>query len=172
MADRVDVEPPRPEDPVDLPVERLDLRPAEGHAVEHVREAAVHGGIREGKRLAQIVVDGRNHLPQVRLDALVDNPPEPVFAVIKSIDPETHAREVDGVAALPGAQLQDEAALFPQEARRSPFRRVARLSAEEFHLRGVSPVPLSLLAVQFVLSHVSMHLSRPGASRNRGCRLF
>src|SRR5665647_3554161 len=105
-ARRVDLQAARAQDAPHLGAQRLEPRRRQRHAVEHVRVAGVEARIRVGQRLPAIVLGGREHVLETGGARLLADGRDAARGEVERLDPQAAAREVETVAPLAGAELQ------------------------------------------------------------------
>jgi len=136
MPHGVDVQSPGLQHPADLLRQEFQLGGGEGHAVEHVGEAAVKGTVFEGERLTDIVPERLDRSGKAALLRLSGDGIDSLFAVIKGADLKPLLREKERVAPSAAAQFEDAgSAFFLEERSRLPGGMARRRAEHVGHFR-------------------------------------
>jgi len=107
VPDREDVQSPRFEDSTDFPKEKFEIDSCQRHAKEQVRITGIESGIIKKKCVSDVMVNGSDQVGEP--GGLRTSPDlcQPRSAVINGCHGESLAGKMDGIAALPGAQLEN-----------------------------------------------------------------
>jgi hypothetical protein len=159
----------RTQDPFNLLDQRADLASGQVHAHQHVREHAVRAGVGQRQPTAHVVLHGLDHPGQIPGPGLLIELGQGDGAEVGGGDVETFTGQVQGVAAVPGTELDHTAGTGGAKHPGSMHGRSRGLLAVHSGVRPVSllPVPMLVAGQLLVLGRHRFPLSQRRVGHHR-----
>ncbi len=148
MANTVQADAPQLQHTPNLAREKFQFGRGQGHAKEHVGVTGIQRAVREGQAFADIVppdIDPRGKLLRQRF---IPNAVETGLRIIQGVYVKAVPGKIEGVPALPGAELQYFMHTGPAKKLHGLYSGIARCFAEHLRGRGVGFFPVRILFVE------------------------